>query len=68
MWTRRGAYRLQEKRGKKMIKPYKNNLPQLAEADLAAIRESAEEYLRLAEEYQKKYQREYQPMEEFEKK
>ncbi|MCI6011588.1 MAG: hypothetical protein PUK54_08830 [Firmicutes bacterium] len=51
-----------------MIKPYKNNLPQLAEAELAAIRESAEEYLRLAEEYQKKYQREYQPMEEFEKK
>ena len=51
-----------------MIKPYKNNLPQLAEADLAAIRESAEEYLRLAEEYQKKYQRGYQPMEEFEKK
>ena len=31
MWTRRGAYRPQEKRGKKMIKPYKNNLPQLAE-------------------------------------
>ena len=51
-----------------MIKPYKNNLPQLAEADLAAIRESAEEYLRLAEEYQKKYQREEQPMEKKKKK
>ncbi|MGN1412873.1 MAG: gamma carbonic anhydrase family protein [Anaerovoracaceae bacterium] len=37
---------------------------QLTEADLAAIRESAEEYLQLA----KEYQQEYQPMEESEKK